>query len=670
MEEGSSLNVNNEFISEVQHTAIIPTDTVTPPPTQVKEVEYINRIAGKGEIKFQLTNESVKKLKRNWGRKVAKQQHKQCNETALRIAKEAKAKAKGIKRFHRRIENRRAARLQRRSTEGTAVMDSGTTSTVIQPTDNKYVIDTNVPSNKVFTVATGEKAKAGNQAKLKMNLRGQAAVADMVPTLRHNSLISTSKLADANYHTVFTPNEVLVYDGEVQQSKIPVWKGWRDQDTGLWRVPLTEEVSNLNTQTKLLQRDEMMQAFQERTLSVYNLPSKAEAMRYMHAALGFPTKETLLAATRAGFLTSWPGMNVTAINKYFPESVETQKGHMKHQRQGVRSTKIPQLQADVSEEEKADIEKRIKELKQKHRDIFVQIWEEKQVVYSDQTGKFPTTSSRGNKYLMVMYYIDGSYIMMEPMKSRHENEMIRVHNILIDRLKERGFQPKKQILDNEISKAYEKSITKHGMEVERVPKEAHRRNAAEKAIQTAKNHIKAILAGCDDSFPMHLWDRLLPQVEMTCNLLRPANANPNISAYQYLYGNHDYEKHPLHPLGCKVQAFNDTKTRKSWEENSKDGYYVGTSFKHHRTYNVWIKSTRAIQNTDTAFFQHSYITNPKVTKADVVTNAANKLIEAIKGNFAAAHNESEMEALERLSKVFTDATKKMSGIELDQPAVW
>ena len=583
-------------------------------------------------------------------------------------ARIAKAKEKSVNRFKRRMEERHCRRHKKQSMEGTAVMDSGTTSTVIQPKDNKYVIDTKVPSNKIFTVATGEQAKGGNQAKLRINLRGQATTADMVPTLRHNSLISTSKLADANYHTVFTPNEVLVYDGAVEANKVPVWKGWRDSETGLWRVPLVDKVKNLNTDTKVLQQEEMIQAFNERTLSVYNLPSKAESIKYLHAALGFPSKETLLAASRLGFLTSWPGLNVTSINKHFPESVETQKGHMKHQRQGVRSTKTQQLQADATTQEQVELEKQLKALKQKHRDIFIRVYEEKELVYSDQTGKFPTTSSRGNKYLMVLYYIDGSYIMMEPMKSRHENEMIRAHKVLIERLKSRGFYPKKQMLDNEISKAYEKAIKEQGVdEVERVPKEAHRRNAAEKAIQTAKNHIKAILAGCDDSFPMHLWDRLLPQAELTMNLLRPANANPNISAYQYLYGNHDYDKHPLHPLGCKVQAFNDTKTRRSWEENSKDGYYVGTSLKHHRTYNVWIKATRAIQNTDTVFFQHSHITKPSVTKADVVADAATKLIEAIKGNYATVHNETEMEALNRLSQVFVDATKKMSGIEIEKP---
>ncbi len=76
------------------------------------------------------------------------------------------------------------------------------------------------------------------------------------------------------------------------------------------------------------------------------------------------------------------------------------------------------------------------------------------------------------------------------------------------------------------------------MDVERVPKRAHQCNAAKKAIQTAKNHLKSILAGCDDSFPMHLSDRLLPQAELTFNLLCPANAYQNVSAYQYVHGNH------------------------------------------------------------------------------------------------------------------------------------
>jgi hypothetical protein len=95
---------------------------------------------------------------------------------------------------------------------------------------------------------------------------------------------------------------------------------------------------------------------------------------------------------------------------------------------------------------------------------------------------------------------------------------------------------------------------------------------------------------------------------------------------------------------------------------------VGTSKEHYRTYNIWIKETRAIQNCDTVFFKHKHLTNPTVTKADIVTNAANKLIDSIKGNFASVHNDNEIEALDRLSKIFVDATKRISGATLEEPA--
>lgn len=63
-----------------------------------------------------------------------------------------------------------------------------------------------------------------------------------------------------------------------------------------------------------------------------------------------------------------------------------------------------------------------------------------------------------------------------------------------------------------------------------------RQNNAEKAIQTLKDHFMDILSGMEESFPMHLWDRLLPQVEMTLNMLRQTNAMPLVLAYACMHG--------------------------------------------------------------------------------------------------------------------------------------
>ena len=63
--------------------------------------------------------------------------------------------------------------------------------------------------------------------------------------------------------------------------------------------------------------------------SVYDLPSTEAIIRYLHASLGFPTKNTLLRAIKHGSLSSFPGLTASAVTKYFPESDETQKGHMR-----------------------------------------------------------------------------------------------------------------------------------------------------------------------------------------------------------------------------------------------------------------------------------------------------------------------------------------------------
>jgi hypothetical protein len=63
-------------------------------------------------------------------------------------------------------------------------------------------------------------------------------------------------------------------------------------------------------------------------------------VRFQHAALGFPPKATLLTTICHKNLATFPGLTSKNINKFFPESGETQKGHMKQTKQGVRSTKV------------------------------------------------------------------------------------------------------------------------------------------------------------------------------------------------------------------------------------------------------------------------------------------------------------------------------------------
>lgn len=96
------------------------------------------------------------------------------------------------------------------------------------------------------------------------------------------------------------------------------------------------------------------------------------------------------------------------------------------------------------------------------------------------------------------------------------------------------------------------ALQKHKVDYQLVPPHIHRRNAAERAIRTFKNHFLACLATADATFPVVKWDRLVQNAVITLNLLRNSRVNPRLSSYAYLFGTFDYNKTPLGPPGCKV----------------------------------------------------------------------------------------------------------------------
>jgi hypothetical protein len=218
--------------------------------------------------------------------------------------------------------------------------------------------------------------------------------------------------------------------------------------------------------------------------------------------------------------------------------------------------------------------------------------------------RFPAASSSGNQYIMVIVEVDGNYIDAEPMKNRTSGSMIKTYQTLWKRLTEKGsIKPTTHILNNEASKELKDEIRKK-CNIQLFLPDNHRRNLAERAIQTFKCHFKAVLAGVDDSFPMRLWDQLLPQTVLTLNLLRQANAAPTVSAYQYVRGSFDYNKMPLAPMGCAVQIYESRERRGTWAEHTTDEWYLETSHKHYRCHKVHVKRTNSERISDTVFFKH------------------------------------------------------------------
>jgi hypothetical protein len=137
------------------------------------------------------------------------------------------------------------------------------------------------------------------------------------------------------------------------------------------------------------------------------------------------------------------------------------------------------------------------ELRQKHRDVYLKAEEASEMVYSDQTGRFAVTSSGGHKYIMVLIEIDSNYISMEPMKSRETGETIQAYTAIMQRLKNKCISLKKQMKRKWIGMGAHPTT----------------QSSPKRAIQTAKGHIIAI--GCDPTFPLKEWHRIMPQIEST-----------------------------------------------------------------------------------------------------------------------------------------------------------
>ena len=161
-----------------------------------------------------------------------------------------------------------------------------------------------------------------------------------------------------------------------------------------------------------------------------------------------------------------------------------------------------------------------------------------------------------------MVEIDINAILVEPLKSRKYSELTRAYHVLVMQLKTAGIVPRKHVLDNEVLEAMKYVIRdKYKMTMELGPPGCHRRNAAEVAIRNFKAHFLSVIAGVAEDFPLNLWDRLLPQTEITLNLMRQSNATPTVSAYAHFSGPFDYNKMPLAPMGCAAQIHEKTDKR-------------------------------------------------------------------------------------------------------------
>jgi hypothetical protein len=375
-------------------------------------------------------------------------------------------------------------------------------------------------------------------------------------------------------------------------------------------------------------------------------------INYLNAACFSPVKSTWITEIKNGHFTSWPGLTEHAVEKHLFKSTSTTKGHLNQQRKNERSTKVKDPKVIIAE---PDLDQGIKT-----QYIYAATIDAGQI-YTDQTGRFPVVSIKGNKYIMILYDYDSNAILAQPIKDRTAPELLRAFQVMEQELVARGLKPKFMKLDNEASKLLKTYLHQQNITFQLVPPYRHIRNAAERAIRSFKDQLIAGLCSTDKSFPMHLWDILLPQAVITLNMLRTPRINPKLSASTHIDGQYDFNRSPMAPPGTRIIAHETPSRRRTWAPHGQYGWYIGPALEHYRCYTVYINKTRGERMVETVDFFPENFKVPFPSSQELATKSATELTHALlhpqpEGPFCKVGDE-QMLALQCLADIFEGATR-------------
>jgi len=363
--------------------------------------------------------------------------------------------------------------------------------------------------------------------------------------LKGTSLLSVSQLCDVGCTATFHKTHVVVdFQGNT------ILQGQRCPHTNLWTVDIQQPLTAADPGKTPAQMHPQIACN-------VTLPSTAATLvKFQLTCLFSPVLTTVGHALAASIMPAFPGLTLKALHKHGSPSIHTQKGHMDQ-------TRANQASTSNIEELEHFFPKMLNENKTEHY-CFAAITTaptktgSANVTFSDQTGKFPFKSQSGNQHLFVFYHYNSNYIHLEPMKNKSQAELLKVYSKTLKMFISAGTKSTLHILDHECPQSLKDYMRAAGVHYQLTPPGTHRCNYPERSIRTAKAHIISGLSSVNPRFPMHQWDQLIPQAEITLNLLRGSRINPKLSAYTQINGIFDPLATPLGPPGCLVLAHKKT----------------------------------------------------------------------------------------------------------------
>ena len=454
-----------------------------------------------------------------------------------------------------------------------------------------------------------------------------AREAHEAPTITNN-LISVSVLCDAGCEVFFHMTGCeITFNGET------IVRGWRDMRTNMWRISLIPDNAN-NVVPADDNQNEISSAVKFPAFlanSIYECENTTQLIQFYHATMGFPRISTWCKAIDAGYFRGWPSLTSKRVRKFIKVVDETEMGHMDQTRAGTRSTRANPDTDPMEAVPQTPLNDRT-------HHVYMTITDVEGRLYSDQTGRFPITSNRGNCYVVIFYAVDGNYIKSYPIKSRHRSQLLKAYDDVYSFLRVRGYRPQLHKLDNEISNDVLEFIASQQAKVQLTPADIHRTNIAERAVRTWKNHFTATRAGTPPSFRMSNWCKMCEQSDITLNMMRPCTTNPLLSAFEAMEGTYSFDATPMAPVGTEMLMHLKPIRRGTWDYHAVKAWYFAPALQHYRVIKGVLESG-AVRITDTWKFKHHTLRVPHVSATDRIVKATKHLATAIAGEQPEAPDE-------------------------------
>eukprot|EP00804_Cyclotella_cryptica_P009708 CCRYP_011254-RA/>CCRYP_011254-RA protein AED:0.28 eAED:0.25 QI:0/-1/0/1/-1/1/1/0/682 len=428
-------------------------------------------------------------------------------------------------------------------------------------------------------------------------LPATAQIAHRSPGISNN-LLAASELVDAGCEIFFHSTGCEV----THKGKI-ILRGWRDPTTRLWRVSLIPDgvntifppYSTIDDLYKTPDNIQALSAYQP----IYECTNTNQLINFYHATMGYPVVSTWCKAIDKGYFRGWNGLTSDRVRKFIRPSSPSEQGHMDQSRAYIRSTRQSPNTSSTPTDHMTEHPQAPNN--NKTNVVYMSIIEVDGQLFTDQTGRFPVTSNRGNNYIVIFYAVDPNFIKSYPIKSRHRSELLKAYTEVYQFFRTHGHHPQLHRLDNKTSKDVENFIT--------------------------------------------------------LNMLRPCTTNPLLSAYEAVEDMFSFDRTPMARIGTEVMVHVKPNRRQTWGYHAIRAWYFAPARHHYRCIQV-VTEAGAIRVSDTFRFLHHNLPIPTITHTDRITKATQHLIRVIDGHPGTP--DDELQAIQNLRVLITGATTSLN----------